>query len=128
MIINDNELGSANKVPRLLDLADYAHWKDRFETHINGTDTNLWAKIEREYERPLLSGTGGVIPVDGMNVDQRKEYDNEKKAYWMLSQAIPRDIFHQFIGHNTSYSLWKALKDRAEGKTSSWFIHVLFKC
>ncbi|KAD7116854.1 hypothetical protein E3N88_04122 [Mikania micrantha] len=54
ILISETEVGSANKVPKLLDLTDYDNWKGRFETHLNGTDTNLWERILSPYERPRV--------------------------------------------------------------------------
>ena len=52
ILLNDSESGSTNKAPKLMTLDDYPHWKSRFETHLNGVDTNLWVSIEVGYTRP----------------------------------------------------------------------------
>ncbi|KAD7116943.1 hypothetical protein E3N88_04211 [Mikania micrantha] len=118
ILISETEVGSANKVPKLLDLADYDNWKGRFETHLNGTYTNLWERILSPYERPRVVGTDLIQLLERLAVDERKKYDSEKKAYWLLSQAIPNKILHQFDEHKTAYSLWNALKARVEGNTN----------
>ncbi|KAC9222872.1 hypothetical protein E3N88_46171 [Mikania micrantha] len=118
ILISETEVGSTNKVPKLLDLSDYDNWKGRFETHLNGTDTNLWERILSPYERPRVVGTDLYQLLERLDVDERKKYDSEKKAYWLLSQAIPNQILHQFDEHKTAYSLWNALKARVEGNTN----------
>ncbi|KAD6118823.1 hypothetical protein E3N88_10094 [Mikania micrantha] len=105
ILISETESGSTNKVPKLLDLTDYENWKGRFETHLNGTDTNLWERILFAYERPKVVGTDLDQTIDRLDVEQRKKYDYEKKAYWMLSEVIPNQILHQFDEHKTSYVL-----------------------
>ncbi|MDV3199495.1 MAG: hypothetical protein Q8874_02895, partial [Sweet potato little leaf phytoplasma] len=79
IIISENESGNANKAPKLLSLEDYPHWKDRFETYINGVNTNLWITIEKGYVRPIVEGTGDYVEVSAMKDKERKEYDTEKK-------------------------------------------------
>ncbi|KAD5802864.1 hypothetical protein E3N88_14224 [Mikania micrantha] len=117
ILISETEVGSTNKVPKLLDLTDYENWKGRFETHLNETDTNLWERILSPYERPKVVGTDLDQTLERLDVDQRKKYDSETKAYWMMSQAIPNQILHQFDEHKTSYGLWNALKARIDGNT-----------
>ena len=84
-MLNDNEAGSTNKAPRLMSLDDYSNWKNRFETHINGMDTNLWVKIEEGYIRPTKENSLDPMELTEMTEAQRKDYDNEKKAYAVLS-------------------------------------------
>ncbi|KAD3336749.1 hypothetical protein E3N88_32268 [Mikania micrantha] len=84
ILISETESGNTNKVPKLLDLTDYKNWKGRFETHLNGTDINLWEIILSPYERPKVVGTNLDQTLDRLYVDQRKKYDSEKKAYWKI--------------------------------------------
>ncbi|KAD4385701.1 hypothetical protein E3N88_25870 [Mikania micrantha] len=85
ILISETDSGSTNKVPKLLDLTDYENWKGRFETRLNGMDTNIWEKILSPYERPKVVGTDLNPTHDRLDVDQRKKYDSEKKAYWIES-------------------------------------------
>ena len=48
----DNQLGTANKPPKLLSMEDYPMWKDRFYNYILGLDASLWIAIEEEYRVP----------------------------------------------------------------------------
>ena len=57
ILLNEAETGNGNKAPRLANLDEYPHWKDRFEIHLNGVETNLWGMIEIAYVRPI-NGNG----------------------------------------------------------------------
>ena len=50
-----------------------------------------------------------------MNEDQRKSYDQERKVFSLLTQALPKEILHQFETYQTASSLWEALIIRCEG-------------
>ncbi|KAD3640004.1 hypothetical protein E3N88_29227 [Mikania micrantha] len=71
-----------------------------------------WSKVRPRF----VQGSSGLL--ERLDVDERKKYDSEKKAYWMLSQAIPIQILHQFDEHKTSYGLWNALKARVQGNSN----------
>ena len=71
--------------------------------------------MQNEYVQPSLPNTFTFLKIHELNDTQRKEYDLEKKTYAILSQAIPREILHQFKRHKTSFSLWNALRERSEG-------------
>ncbi|KAI3801964.1 hypothetical protein L1987_30084 [Smallanthus sonchifolius] len=117
LLLIDNEAGNANKAPKLMTMDEYHHWKNRFEIHINGVDTNLWMMIENGYQK-VLSEDGTPVLASLLSEQQRKDYDLEKKAYAILSQAISREIFHQFRQFTSSKSRWVALEQRHEGNAS----------
>ncbi|KAI3797813.1 hypothetical protein L1987_33076 [Smallanthus sonchifolius] len=117
LLLIDNEAGNANKAPKLLTMDEYHHWKNRFEIHINGVDTNLWMMLENGYQK-VLSVDGTPVLPSLLSEQQRKDYDLEKKAYAILSQAISREIFHQFRQFTSSKSLWDALEQRHDGNAS----------
>ncbi|KAI3686897.1 hypothetical protein L1987_80586 [Smallanthus sonchifolius] len=117
LLLIDNEAGNANKAPKLMTMDEYHHWKNRFEIHINGVDTNLWMMIENGYQK-VLSEDGTPVLASLLSEQQRKDYDLEKKAYAILSQAMSREIFHQFRLFTSSKSLWDALEQRHEGNAS----------
>ncbi|KAI3724984.1 hypothetical protein L1987_64754 [Smallanthus sonchifolius] len=117
LLLIDNEAGNANKAPKLMTMDEYHHWKNRFEIHINGVDTNLWMMLKNGYQKVLSEDGTPVLP-SLLSEQQRKGYDLEKKAYAILSQAISREIFHQFRQFTSSKSLWDALEQRHEGNAS----------
>ncbi|KAF5820025.1 putative transcription factor interactor and regulator CCHC(Zn) family [Helianthus annuus] len=46
-------------------------------------------------------------------------YDLEKKAYAILTQALSKDIYHQFVSFKTTKKLWDALKTRGVGNEAT---------
>ncbi|KAJ0444188.1 putative transcription factor interactor and regulator CCHC(Zn) family [Helianthus annuus] len=54
-----------------------------------------------------------------MPENDNKAYDLEKKAYAILTQALHKDIYHQFSYYKTTKSLWDALVVRGEGNAAS---------
>ncbi|KAJ0916904.1 putative transcription factor interactor and regulator CCHC(Zn) family [Helianthus annuus] len=54
-----------------------------------------------------------------MPENDKKAYDLEKKAYAILTQALHKDIYHQFSFYKTTKSLWDALVARGEGNAAS---------
>ncbi|MFS7906695.1 hypothetical protein Hanom_Chr01g00062251 [Helianthus anomalus] len=47
--------------------------------------------------------------------DDKKGYDLEKKAFVILTQALHKDIYHQFSYCTSTKALWDALIARGEG-------------
>jgi len=80
ILLNEAESGNANKAPRLANLDDYPRWKDRFEIHLNGVETNLWGMVDSAYVRPM-NANGNLVPLGQLTEIQRKDYDYEKRAY-----------------------------------------------
>ena len=95
ILLSENETGNQNKPPKLMSMDDYPQWKSRFEIYINGVDTNLWLRIEVGYIRPM-GDAGEPVLVTRMSDEQRSQFNAEKKAYALISQALSADLFHQF--------------------------------
>ncbi|KAJ0781489.1 hypothetical protein HanPI659440_Chr06g0249881 [Helianthus annuus] len=51
--------------------------------------------------------------------DQKKTYDLEKKAHAILTQALSKDIYHEFVSFKTTKKLWDALKTRGVGNEAT---------
>ena len=117
LLLSEAETGGGNKAPKLTSLDDYPHWKDRFEIHVLGIDSHLWQMFEDGYTRPR-NDKRDVIGISDMTTEQRRDYDFANRAYALLSQSIPRDIFHQFRTHRTAKALWDALSQRYEGSAN----------
>ncbi|XP_022026919.1 uncharacterized protein LOC110927875 [Helianthus annuus] len=63
-----------------------------------------------------------------MGESDKKAYDLEKKAFVILTQALHRDIYHQFAYCTTIKSLWDVLEARGEGNVATRKIrHDLLK-
>ncbi|HEY5235126.1 MAG TPA: hypothetical protein VIJ14_03010 [Rhabdochlamydiaceae bacterium] len=119
MLKFDNEIGTPNKPPRFLCNNDYSSWKSRFESFIAYNDSDLWIPISEKYVRPVQEGAfRGDAPqktMKEMSVDERKDYDKEKKAYAAITMCLTRDVFNCFKSHETSFELWEALSKRFGG-------------
>ncbi|XP_022040364.1 uncharacterized protein LOC110942909 [Helianthus annuus] len=63
-----------------------------------------------------------------MSDNDKKAYDLEKKAFAILTQALHRDIYHQFAYCTTIKNLWDVLVARGEGNAATRKIrHGLLK-
>ncbi|MFS8024927.1 hypothetical protein Hanom_Chr16g01469021 [Helianthus anomalus] len=49
----------------------------------------------------------------------KKAYDLEKKAFAILTQALHKDIYHQFAYCTTRKNLWDVLEARGEGNATT---------
>ncbi|MFS8006915.1 hypothetical protein Hanom_Chr14g01254831 [Helianthus anomalus] len=54
-----------------------------------------------------------------MSKQDKKAYDLEKKAFPILTQALSKEIYHQFVNCTTTKALWDTLKARGEGKATT---------
>ena len=119
MLKFDNEIGTPNKPPRFLCNNDYASWKTRFESFIAYNDPDLWLPISEKYVRPRQEGTfrdeAPYKSMKQMSVEERKEFDKEKKAYAAITMCLPKDVLSCFKMCETSYDLREALAKRFGG-------------
>ncbi|KAI3808308.1 hypothetical protein L1987_24257 [Smallanthus sonchifolius] len=114
----DNEIGTSQKPPKLLNLADYSNWKDRFDQFVSFTDTSLWIPILEGYTHPTYSWMGKddvPKPVSALSTEQKLLFDREKKAMASISMSLPKEIYHSFKQFKSSQQLWEALQKRCEG-------------
>ena len=111
--MNDSEAGTMTKLPRLTTLSEYSSWSSRFESFLSIVNPSLMIPIEEGYEQPMLNG----LPkrVSRLTEDEKKAYDLEKKAYALLTMALPKEIHLSFKTHKQSKLLWDALAKRCEG-------------
>ncbi|KAI3810956.1 hypothetical protein L1987_20645 [Smallanthus sonchifolius] len=114
----DNEIGTSQKPPKLLNLADYSNWKDRFDQFVSFTDTSLWIPILEGYTHPTYSWMGKddvPKPVSALTTEEKLMFDREKKAMASISMSLPKEIYHSFKQFKSSQQLWEALQKRCEG-------------
>ncbi|KAI3742536.1 hypothetical protein L1987_60221 [Smallanthus sonchifolius] len=114
----DNEIGTSQKPPKLLNLADYSNWKDRFDQFVSFTDTSLWIPILEGYTHPTYSWMGKddvPKPVSALSTEEKLLFDREKKALASISMSLPKEIYHSFKQFMSSQQLWEALQKRCEG-------------
>ncbi|KAI3744731.1 hypothetical protein L1987_57822 [Smallanthus sonchifolius] len=109
----DNEIGTSQKPPKLLNLADYSNWKDRFDQFVSFTDTSLWNPILEGYTHPTYSWMGKddvPKPVSALSTEEKLLFDREKKAMASISMSLPKEIYHSFKQFKSSQQLWEALQ------------------
>ncbi|KAI3754742.1 hypothetical protein L1987_54532 [Smallanthus sonchifolius] len=119
MLNYDNEIGTPQKPPKLLNINDYYNWKARFEHYISYTDSSLWIPIIEGYKHPTHIYLDEEVPkpISKLDEEQKKAYDREKKALGSITMSLTRELFHSFRGYDTSKDLWKALQKRFEGNS-----------
>ncbi|KAI3774091.1 hypothetical protein L1987_48634 [Smallanthus sonchifolius] len=114
----DNEIGTSQKPPKLLNLADYSNWKDRFDQFVSFTYTSLWIPILEGYTHPTYSWIGQddvPKPVSALTTEEKLLFDREKKAMASISMSLPKEIYHSFKQFKSSQQPWEALQKRCEG-------------
>ncbi|KAF5793750.1 putative transcription factor interactor and regulator CCHC(Zn) family [Helianthus annuus] len=100
-------------------LNEYPGWVDRFHTYILGQNTELWLRFTTEFDQTIEVATSSTATFADLPDDQKKTYDLEKKAYAILTQALSKDIYHQFVSFKTTKKLWDALKTRGVGNEAT---------
>ncbi|KAI3712345.1 hypothetical protein L1987_70897 [Smallanthus sonchifolius] len=115
----DNEIGTPQKPPKLLNVNDYSNWKARFEHYFLYTDSSLWIPILEGYKHPTYTYLDEEVPKPFSKLDEeeKKVCDREKKAHGSITMALTRETFHSFRGYDNSKDLWKALQKRFEGNS-----------
>ncbi|KAI3814268.1 hypothetical protein L1987_19018 [Smallanthus sonchifolius] len=78
----DNEIGTPQKSPKLLNVNDYSNWKAHFEHYISYTDSSLWIPILEGYKHPthIYLDKAMPKPISKLSDKEKKDYDLEKKA------------------------------------------------
>ncbi|KAI3802318.1 hypothetical protein L1987_30448 [Smallanthus sonchifolius] len=119
MLNYDNEIGTPQKPPKLLNVNGYSNWKARFEHYISYTDSSLWIPNLEGYKHPthLYLDENVPKPISKLDAEEKKIYDREKKALGSITMSLTRDLFHSFRGYESSKDLWKALQKRFEGNS-----------
>ncbi|KAJ0613257.1 putative transcription factor interactor and regulator CCHC(Zn) family [Helianthus annuus] len=98
---------------------DYPSWKGRFHTYVQGQSTELWTCFINAVNPALETAASTSAGYANMLEDDKKAYDLEKKAFAILTQALHKEIYHQFGYCKTTKSLWDALVARGEGNAAS---------
>ncbi|KAI3828060.1 hypothetical protein L1987_02155 [Smallanthus sonchifolius] len=98
----DNEIGTPQKPPKLLNVNDYSNWKARFENYISYTDSSLWIPILEGYKHPTHIYLDETMPkpITKLSDKEKKAYDHEKKALGSITMALTRELFHNFRGNS----------------------------
>ncbi|KAJ0954536.1 putative RNA-directed DNA polymerase [Helianthus annuus] len=119
LLISESETGSNNRPPKLNHMNDFPSWKGRFHTYVQGQSTDLWMCFVNAFNESLESRASTSEGYANMLENDKKAYELEKKAYAILTQALNKDIYHQFSYCKTTKALWDALVARGEGNAAA---------
>ncbi|KAD3640411.1 hypothetical protein E3N88_29634 [Mikania micrantha] len=93
-LLSDYEVGTMTKPPKLVSLNEYSSWSARFESFLSIVNPSLTIPLIEGYEQPQLNGV--YKNVSRLTKDEKKLYDLDKKAYALLTMALPKEIFQYF--------------------------------
>ncbi|KAM0031258.1 putative transcription factor interactor and regulator CCHC(Zn) family [Helianthus debilis subsp. tardiflorus] len=110
----ENETGTMQKPPKLMNIEEYKGWEGRFENWVQANYLDAWECVETKYIRPL-NDDEEPVPIKDLKDDERKKYKNEKMMLSLLQQAVKEDIMVLLQHNGTSYSIWKALRSKFRG-------------
>ncbi|KAF5823955.1 putative transcription factor interactor and regulator CCHC(Zn) family [Helianthus annuus] len=100
-------------------LNEYPGWVERFRTYVLGQNTELWIRFTTDFNQAIEVAASSTATFADLPEDQKKTYDLEKKAYAILTQALSKDIYHQFVSFKTTKKLWDGLKTRGVGNEAT---------
>ncbi|MFS7980355.1 hypothetical protein Hanom_Chr10g00938461 [Helianthus anomalus] len=109
----ENETGTSQKPPKLMDIDDYNAWFERFGNWVEAYHLDAWDHTEEPYEKPTRNGK--ELTVRAMNVDEKKKYRDEKLMVSLLQQAIKEDILILLQHDGSAYSIWTELEAKSIG-------------
>ena len=112
LIEMDHEVGKSASPPKLIKVADYYWWKEKFENFAKFHDVRMWICINEGYVPPTHLR---VTSYYAMNDDDKRMYEAENKALSAITMCLPQEILHTFKKYRTSRELWEALENRYEG-------------
>ncbi|KAJ0566130.1 putative transcription factor interactor and regulator CCHC(Zn) family [Helianthus annuus] len=98
---------------------EYPSWKNSFHTYVLGKNTELWTCFISPYNTALEEAGSNATTFRNMQEADKKAYDLEKKAFSILTQALHKDIYHQFGYCTSTKDLWDALVARGEGNAAT---------
>ncbi|KAJ0499683.1 putative transcription factor interactor and regulator CCHC(Zn) family [Helianthus annuus] len=119
ILLSESETGSLNRPPKLMHLNEYPGWVDRFRTCVLGQNTELWIRFTTDFDQAIEVAASDTATFADLPEDQKKTYDLEKKAYAIVTQALSKDIYHQFVSFKTTKKLWDGLKTRGVGNEAT---------
>ncbi|KAF5775334.1 hypothetical protein HanXRQr2_Chr13g0610931 [Helianthus annuus] len=98
---------------------DFPSWKSRFHTYVQGQSTELWTCFINAFNPNLEVAASTSAGYANILEDDKKAYDLEKKDFATLTQALNKDIYHQFSYCKDTKTLWDALVARGEGNAAT---------
>ncbi|KAJ0777047.1 putative transcription factor interactor and regulator CCHC(Zn) family [Helianthus annuus] len=109
----ENETGTSQKPPKLMDIDDYNVWSERFGNWVEAYHLDAWEHTEEPYVKPVKNGV--QLTLRDMSTDEKKKYRDEKLMVSLLQQAIKEDILILLQHDGTAYSIWTELEAKFTG-------------
>ncbi|KAJ0567847.1 hypothetical protein HanIR_Chr06g0289501 [Helianthus annuus] len=119
LLQSESETGSNNRPPKLNHMNEYPSWKGRFHTYVLGQNTELWLCFTTPYNTALEEADSSAATLATMSETDKKAYDLEKKAFAIMTQALHKELYHQFSYCKTTKALWDILVTRGEGNAAT---------
>ncbi|MFS7925696.1 putative transcription factor interactor and regulator CCHC(Zn) family [Helianthus anomalus] len=113
----DNETGTSQKPPKLMDIDDYNVWSERFGNWVEAYHLDAWEHTKEPYVRPTRNNAtnGAPLTLREMSLEDKKKYRDEKLMVSLLQQAIKEDILILLQHDGTAYSIWTELEAKFIG-------------
>ncbi|KAK1413101.1 hypothetical protein QVD17_34863 [Tagetes erecta] len=116
---------SDNRVPRLVNRADFKNWTIRLKHHLCSIDNDLWKSIDKGPHIPTQTApdiastytkdSTEPYPEDNLQPEDLRKVKNDSKAYSLMCKGLPLQVLSRLDAYQTSYTLFKALKSICEG-------------
>ncbi|KAJ0494654.1 hypothetical protein HanIR_Chr12g0599901 [Helianthus annuus] len=113
----ENELGTMQKPPKLLNMEDYSGWQDRFCMWVQANHLECWLKVETKYV-VLVNDAGIPKTLNSLTPAEAESFKAEKKMVSILQQAIKEDILVLLHHQNDAQSIWNSLKMKFLGSVA----------
>ncbi|KAK1421848.1 hypothetical protein QVD17_24520 [Tagetes erecta] len=116
---------SDNRVPRLVNRADFKNWTIRLKHHLCSIDNDLWKSIDKGPHIPTQTAPDSAstytkdstkpYPEDNLSAEDLRKVKNDSKAYSLMCKGLPLQVLSRLDAYQTGYTLFKALKSICEG-------------
>ncbi|KAK1406156.1 hypothetical protein QVD17_41443 [Tagetes erecta] len=116
---------SDNRVPRLVNCADFKNWTIRLKHHLCSIDNDLWKSNDKGPHIPTQTAPDSAstytkdstepYPEDNLSAEDLRKVKNDSKAYSLMSKGLPLQVLSRLDSYQTGYTLFKALKSICEG-------------
>ncbi|KAK1421747.1 hypothetical protein QVD17_24340 [Tagetes erecta] len=116
---------SDNRVPRLVNRADFKNWTIRLKHHLCSIDNDLWKSIDKGPHIPTQTTPDSAstytkdstepYPEDNLSPEDLRKVKNDSKAYSLMCKGMPLQVLSRLDAYQTGYTLFKALKSICEG-------------
>ncbi|KAJ0936485.1 hypothetical protein HanRHA438_Chr03g0131791 [Helianthus annuus] len=110
----ENETGTMQNPPKLMNIKEYKGWEERFENWVQANYLDAWECVETKYVRPM-NDDEEIIAIKDLSAEEKKKYKDEKMMTSLLHQAVKEDILVLLQHNGSAYPIWKALKSKFVG-------------